>query len=182
MGGRAVEGTALLVRCRREIGRLDRRLRCVCVRVIGGRRMAFAEACARDPGGPKPTPAKTAMGARLWTFGRWAKCVFLLICVRGEGRVGRSAAIDCIRKAVRRRAGWATEDTVEGVDEQAWPEPNATVAALSRSQRRLTNDGRQRQWVDRRSGWRRQVKVFTEPCLSGYHPHPLYVVCTHFPE
>ena len=20
------------------------------------------------------------------------------------------------------------------------------------------------------------------PCLSGYHPHPLYVVCTHFPE
>ena len=19
-------------------------------------------------------------------------------------------------------------------------------------------------------------------CLSGYHPHPLYVVCTHFPE
>ena len=21
-----------------------------------------------------------------------------------------------------------------------------------------------------------------EPCLSGYHPHPLYVVCTHFPE
>ena len=21
-----------------------------------------------------------------------------------------------------------------------------------------------------------------QPCLSGYHPHPLYVVCTHFPE
>ena len=21
-----------------------------------------------------------------------------------------------------------------------------------------------------------------DPCLSGYHPHPLYVVCTHFPE
>ena len=21
-----------------------------------------------------------------------------------------------------------------------------------------------------------------ESCLSGYHPHPLYVVCTHFPE
>ena len=21
-----------------------------------------------------------------------------------------------------------------------------------------------------------------KPCLSGYHPHPLYVVCTHFPE
>ena len=21
-----------------------------------------------------------------------------------------------------------------------------------------------------------------EACLSGYHPHPLYVVCTHFPE
>ena len=20
-----------------------------------------------------------------------------------------------------------------------------------------------------------------DPCLSGYHPHPLYVVCTHFP-
>ena len=20
------------------------------------------------------------------------------------------------------------------------------------------------------------------PCLSGYHPHPLYVLCTHFPE
>ncbi len=23
---------------------------------------------------------------------------------------------------------------------------------------------------------------FLEPCLSGYHPHPLYVVCTQFPE
>ena len=22
----------------------------------------------------------------------------------------------------------------------------------------------------------------TKACLSGYHPHPLYVVCTHFPE
>ena len=22
----------------------------------------------------------------------------------------------------------------------------------------------------------------SKPCLSGYHPHPLYVVCTHFPE
>ena len=21
-----------------------------------------------------------------------------------------------------------------------------------------------------------------QSCLSGYHPHPLYVVCTHFPE
>ena len=21
-----------------------------------------------------------------------------------------------------------------------------------------------------------------DSCLSGYHPHPLYVVCTHFPE
>ena len=21
-----------------------------------------------------------------------------------------------------------------------------------------------------------------QPCLSVYHPHPLYVVCTHFPE
>jgi spermidine/putrescine transport system substrate-binding protein len=21
-----------------------------------------------------------------------------------------------------------------------------------------------------------------DPCLSGYHPHPLYVVCTQFPE
>ena len=25
-----------------------------------------------------------------------------------------------------------------------------------------------------------QVKKL--PCLSGYHPHPLYVVCTNFPE
>ena len=24
--------------------------------------------------------------------------------------------------------------------------------------------------------------VMNNPCLSGYHPHPLYVVCTHFPE
>ena len=23
---------------------------------------------------------------------------------------------------------------------------------------------------------------YYDPCLSGYHPHPLYVVCTHFPE
>ena len=37
--------------------------------------------------------------------------------------------------------------------------------------------------------WRRPGSVvsingfmFYEPCLSGYHPHPLYVVCTHFPE
>ena len=26
------------------------------------------------------------------------------------------------------------------------------------------------------------LKVKIDPCLSGYHPHPLYVVCTHFPE
>ena len=26
-------------------------------------------------------------------------------------------------------------------------------------------------------GW-----LMIKPCLSGYHPHPLYVVCTHFPE
>ena len=26
------------------------------------------------------------------------------------------------------------------------------------------------------------TKAFNEACLSGYHPHPLYVVCTHFPE
>ena len=25
-------------------------------------------------------------------------------------------------------------------------------------------------------------KGFNKACLSGYHPHPLYVVCTHFPE
>ena len=25
-------------------------------------------------------------------------------------------------------------------------------------------------------------EMVIEPCLSGYHPHPLYVVCTHFPE
>ncbi len=24
--------------------------------------------------------------------------------------------------------------------------------------------------------------VWLIACLSGYHPHPLYVVCTHFPE
>ena len=23
---------------------------------------------------------------------------------------------------------------------------------------------------------------YMKACLSGYHPHPLYVVCTHFPE
>ena len=27
----------------------------------------------------------------------------------------------------------------------------------------------------------REYQLFI-PCLSGYHPHPLYVVCTHFPE
>ena len=26
------------------------------------------------------------------------------------------------------------------------------------------------------------VKTLLVACLSGYHPHPLYVVCTHFPE
>ena len=26
------------------------------------------------------------------------------------------------------------------------------------------------------------VQPTNQPCLSGYHPHPLYVVCTHFPE
>ena len=25
-------------------------------------------------------------------------------------------------------------------------------------------------------------EVTNQACLSGYHPHPLYVVCTHFPE
>ena len=25
-------------------------------------------------------------------------------------------------------------------------------------------------------------QFWLNPCLSGYHPHPLYVVCTHFPE
>ena len=29
---------------------------------------------------------------------------------------------------------------------------------------------------------RRNGILNNEPCLSGYHPHPLYVVCTHFPE
>ena len=27
-----------------------------------------------------------------------------------------------------------------------------------------------------------ESKIEFFPCLSGYHPHPLYVVCTHFPE
>ena len=27
-----------------------------------------------------------------------------------------------------------------------------------------------------------QDVIKKEACLSGYHPHPLYVVCTHFPE
>ena len=27
-----------------------------------------------------------------------------------------------------------------------------------------------------------QWRPIFDPCLSGYHPHPLYVVCTHFPE
>ena len=27
-----------------------------------------------------------------------------------------------------------------------------------------------------------EVDQLNLPCLSGYHPHPLYVVCTHFPE
>ena len=26
------------------------------------------------------------------------------------------------------------------------------------------------------------IAMTIDPCLSGYHPHPLYVVCTHFPE
>ena len=26
------------------------------------------------------------------------------------------------------------------------------------------------------------AELWIDPCLSGYHPHPLYVVCTHFPE
>ena len=29
---------------------------------------------------------------------------------------------------------------------------------------------------------RGQAFLYFDPCLSGYHPHPLYVVCTHFPE
>ena len=29
---------------------------------------------------------------------------------------------------------------------------------------------------------RQALLWFLELCLSGYHPHPLYVVCTHFPE
>ena len=28
----------------------------------------------------------------------------------------------------------------------------------------------------------RRDRANDSPCLSGYHPHPLYVVCTHFPE
>ena len=27
-----------------------------------------------------------------------------------------------------------------------------------------------------------KARQYNKPCLSGYHPHPLYVVCTHFPE
>ena len=26
------------------------------------------------------------------------------------------------------------------------------------------------------------AEQYIKVCLSGYHPHPLYVVCTHFPE
>ena len=28
----------------------------------------------------------------------------------------------------------------------------------------------------------RHPRSYEQACLSGYHPHPLYVVCTHFPE
>ena len=31
-------------------------------------------------------------------------------------------------------------------------------------------------------GVRQRRREMFVPCLSGYHPHPLYVVCTHFPE
>ena len=38
---------------------------------------------------------------------------------------------------------------------------------------------KEQEWLDKveqlSSAWK-------DPCLSGYHPHPLYVVCTHFPE
>ena len=27
-----------------------------------------------------------------------------------------------------------------------------------------------------------EIEWNNKACLSGYHPHPLYVVCTHFPE
>ena len=31
-------------------------------------------------------------------------------------------------------------------------------------------------------GLRAKEVARNKACLSGYHPHPLYVVCTHFPE
>ena len=30
--------------------------------------------------------------------------------------------------------------------------------------------------------WSAAIVTKLVACLSGYHPHPLYVVCTHFPE
>ena len=33
-----------------------------------------------------------------------------------------------------------------------------------------------------RKGTTLTKEMFLNPCLSGLHPHPLYVVCTHFPE
>ena len=40
--------------------------------------------------------------------------------------------------------------------------------------------------VDLLNNWDRKHDVagiyYKQACLSGYHPHPLYVVCTHFPE
>ena len=35
--------------------------------------------------------------------------------------------------------------------------------------------------ADRLQGGNSSVTILNA-CLSGYHPHPLYVVCTHFPE
>ena len=34
----------------------------------------------------------------------------------------------------------------------------------------------------RRGADHKPVVKWFNPRLSGYHPHPLYVVCTHFPE
>ena len=72
------------------------------------------------------------------------------------------------------------------------PQRHAMIEAIADGSRELLLDNDPVLIVfgfdeDQRDGenWKPHRKKLIEkldPCLSGYHPHPLYVVCTHFPE
>ena len=78
---------------------------------------------------------------------------------------------------------FAVVDSITGVDIAA----NMIEEAKSRGRYTQLHNMEITKFLSQAAAENRQFKIVTAAdvfisCLSGYHPHPLYVVCTHFPE